>query len=109
MLQACAYVDTIFKYTKNKRDCTEPAMYIRRYFHLHISPYTQKVIAKASKVPCGIAVLGCLRSPDMLAPAMYVSTQKIHRTIFLVAVHYGECLCSPMIPVTPVNRIPKTI
>ena len=27
------------------------------------------VMAQAMSVPCGMAVLGCLRSPDMLAPA----------------------------------------
>lgn len=31
--------------------------------------YTAKVIAHARRVPCGIATLGFLRSPEILAPA----------------------------------------
>ena len=31
--------------------------------------YTAKVIAHARRVPCGIAMLGFLRSPEILAPA----------------------------------------
>ena len=34
--------------------------------------YTAKVMAQARRVPWGMATLGFLRSPDMLAPAVHV-------------------------------------